>query len=415
MHNGGRGFLVLGSVFLVVTGGEALYADMGHFGRGPIKLGWFALVLPSLVINYFGQGALLLSNPAAIENPFYLLAPVWAQWPMTILATMATVIASQALISGAFSLTVQAVNLGYLPRLKWVQTSAEHQGQVYVPAINWFLLASCLALVFAFGSSSKLAAAYGVAVTLTMVITTLLIASVARHRWGWSTFKLAAVIIPLLAVDLAYVGANIFKIPAGGWFPLGVGLAGFTIFTTWRKGRRIVTARIEKDELTVETFVRNLKKNQPLRHPGTGVYLHRLPGRVPPSLLANLKANESLHESIVFVSVVTDSRPRVVPAERTEVVHHPLGFHELIMRYGYADRPTLADDLASFDINGLDFDPERTTYFLGRERIMVTERPGMAMWREHLFAFLLRNSGDPAVYFGLPPDRSVDIGTHIDI
>ena len=388
---------------------------MGHFGRGPIKLGWFALVLPALVLNYFGQGALLLKNPAAIENPFFLLAPTWAQWPLTILATMATVIASQALISGAFSLTVQAINLGYLPRMRTVQTSAHHRGQVYVPAVNWFLLVSCLALVFAFGSSTKLASAYGVAVTLTMVITTMLIASIAKHRWGWSTTKLVAVLVPLFVVDLAFVGANIFKIPDGGWFPLAVGFVGFVIFTTWRKGRRIVAARIEKDELTVETFVRSLKANPPARHRGTGAYLHRLSGRVPPSLLANLKANESLHESIVFVSVVTDNKPFVIPAERTELVHHDLGFHELVMHYGYVDTPTLANDLATFDINGLDFDPDRTTYFLGRERIEVTDRPGMAMWREHLFAFMLRNSGDPTTFYGLPPERTVDIGTHIDI
>jgi KUP system potassium uptake protein len=367
------------------------------------------------VLNYFGQGALLLSNPAAIENPFYFLAPSWAQWPLTILATMATVIASQALISGAFSLTVQAINLGYLPRMRTVQTSPEHRGQVYVPAVNWFLLVSCLALVYAFGTSTKLASAYGVAVTLTMVITTMLITSVAKHRWGWSPTKLTLVFVPLLIVDLAFVGANIFKIPDGGWFPLVVGLAGFVIFTTWRKGRRIVAERVERDELTVATFVKSLKSKPPLRHRGTGAYLHRLPGRVPPSLLANLKANESLHESVVFVTVVTDNRPFVIPAERTELVHHDLGFHELVMHYGYIDQPTLASDLATFDINGLDFDPDRTTYFLGRERIEVTDRPGMAVWREHLFSFMLRNSGDPTNFYGLPADRTVDIGTHIDI
>ncbi|MCB1245916.1 MAG: KUP/HAK/KT family potassium transporter, partial [Acidimicrobiia bacterium] len=408
-------FLVLGSVFLVVTGGEALYADMGHFGRLPIKRAWFAIVLPALVINYFGQGALLLSNPEAIENPFYLLAPSWAQLPMTVLATMATVIASQALISGAFSLTVQAVNIGYLPRIRYVQTSDEHQGQVYVPSINWFLLGSCVMLVFAFGSSTRLAAAYGVAVTLTMIITTALTASVARNSWGWSTPTIVAVFAPLFAVDLAFAGANVFKIPSGGWFPLVVGVAGFLIFTTWRKGRRIVAGRVERRDLSIDTFVESLRGHDVNRHPGTGVYLHRTPGRVPPALLANLKANESLHESIVLLTVITEDRPKVVPAERIEVVDRGLGFHQVVMHYGYSDRPTVGPDLAHHDVPGLDFDPDRTTYFLGRERIKVTERPGMALWREHLFSFLLRNSGDPAMFFELPPARTVDIGTHIDI
>ncbi len=414
-HNGVRGFLVLGSVFLVVTGGEALYADMGHFGRKPIKVAWFTIVLPALVINYFGQGALLLSDPEAIQNPFFHLAPSWAQLPLTILATGATIIASQALISGAFSLTAQAIHLGYLPRMNMVQTSAHHRGQVYVPAINWFLLAACLGLVFAFRSSTSLAAAYGVAVTFTMVITTLLIASVARNRWKWSSTRTAIVIIPLLVVDTAFVVANVFKIPSGGWFPLLVGVAGFTIFTTWRTGRRLLSTQIENRGLTVERFLSDLETNPPSRHPGTGVYLHRSGGRVPPALLANLRHNDNLHETIVFVSVVMDDGPHVLPAARVNVAHHALGFHELTMRYGFMDEPTLASDLATFDINGLDFDPDRTTYFLGRERVAVTDRPGMVQWREHLFAFLNRNSGDPTVFFGLPSERSIDIGTHVDI
>lgn len=415
MHNGLRGFLVLGSVFLVVTGGEALYADMGHFGRKPIKRVWFTLVLPALVINYFGQGALLLGQPGAIESPFFHLAPSWAQIPLTVLATGATIIASQALISGAFSLTAQAIHLGYLPRMRTVQTSAHHRGQVYVPAINWFLLVACLALVFAFGSSTSLAGAYGVAVTVTMVITTMLIASVARHRWKWSKTKTSVVIIPLLVVDTAFVVANMFKIPSGGWFPLLVGIAGFTIFTTWRTGRQLLAVQIENRGLTVDGFLLELEKNPPIRHPGTGVYLHSHAGRVPPALLTNLRHNDSLHETIVFVSVVMSKVPHVLPAARVDLTHHILGFHELSMGYGFMDEPALASDLATFDINGLDFDPERTTYFLGRERVLVTDRPGMAQWREHLFTFLNRNSGDPTTFFGLPTERSIDIGTHIDI
>ncbi|NNF63766.1 MAG: potassium transporter Kup [Acidimicrobiia bacterium] len=413
--NGGRGFLVLGSVFLVVTGGEALYADMGHFGRLPIQWGWFGVVLPALVINYLGQGALLINDPSAIENPFFLMAPSWTHWPMVGLATGATIIASQALISGAFSLTVQAVNLGYLPRLRTVQTSADHRGQVYVPAVNWFLLAACLGLVASFGSSSRLAAAYGVAVTLTMLITTILIASIARNRWGWSRLLTAAVMVPLLVVDVAFVSANLFKIPDGGWFPLVIGLAGFIIFTTWRKGRRIVHARVERRSLAVEDFVTGLAKNPPARHPGTGVYLHRVPGTVPPALLANLRHNDSLHEVVVFLSVITDDKPRVNPAQRSRVIHHADGFHEVEMHYGFTEAPRLGRDLANLLLDDVSFDPDITTFFLGRERIRVTDREGMATWREHLFALLARNAADPSSHFDLPPSRSVDIGTYVEI
>lgn len=415
VENGGQGFLVLGSVFLVVTGGEALYADMGHFGRRPIQVGWFVVVLPALVLNYLGQGALLLSEPDAIESPFYLLAPSWGQWPLTVLATGATVIASQALITGAFSLTVQAVNLGYLPRMRTVQTSPTHRGQVYVPAVNWFLLVACLGLVFAFRSSGSLAAAYGVAVTLTMVITTILIASVARHRWGWSNLRVVAVLAPLFIVDCAFAGANVFKIPAGGWFPLVVGLAGFTVLTTWWKGRHLVDQRQLRDGLTLEAFVDSLESSEPHRHLGTGVYLHRRPGVLPPSLLANLRHNDSLHESVVLVSVITDDTARVHVAERDRVTHHRLGFHELEMHYGFLDRPSLATDLRALDIDGLSFDPDHTTYFLGRERIEAANRPGMWRWRDRLYAVLQRNASDPTASFALPPDRTVDIGTHVDI
>jgi KUP system potassium uptake protein len=388
---------------------------MGHFGRAPIQLGWFGVVLPALVLNYLGQGALLLGDPEAIENPFFLLAPTWAQWPLTALATLATVVASQALITGAFSLTVQAVNLGYLPRMRTVQTSAEHRGQVYVPAINWFLLVACLGLVVAFGSSARLAAAYGVAVTLTMVITTGLIASIAVNRWGWSSLRTGAVLSPLFAVDVAFVVANLFKIPAGGWFPLVIGIAGFIIFTTWWTGRQLVSRRVERKWLTIDDFVESLSHDPPSRHPGTGVYLHRSPGLVPPALLANLRYNDSLHETVVLASAVTVDRPHVHPVEREHVTHHGLGFHEVQLSYGFMDPPTLAHDLESLLIEDISFDPVQTTYFLGRERISVTDRPGMALWREHLYAFLTRNAGDPSLHFGLPPERSVDIGTHIDI
>ncbi|MDH4279610.1 MAG: KUP/HAK/KT family potassium transporter, partial [Acidimicrobiia bacterium] len=413
--NGRSGFLVLGSVFLVVTGGEALYADMGHFGRRPIQLGWFAMVLPALVINYLGQGALLLKDATAISNPFFLMAPGWAHWPLTVLATVATIIASQALITGAFSLTVQAINLGYLPRMRIVQTSAEHRGQVYVPAVNWFLMVACLGLVFAFRSSNRLAAAYGVAVTLTMAITTILIASIALNRWGWSKTRTALILVPLLIIDVAFAGANLFKIPTGGWVPLVVGFAGFTLFTTWWTGRHLLIQRVQRHGLTVDEFVHNLSLNPPHRHSGTGVYLHRRPGMVPPALLTNLRHNDSLHDTVVFLSVVSADRPHVHPAERDHVTHYDLGFHQVDMHYGFTDPTPLAEDLENLLIDDISFDPTQTTYFLSRERVEVSDRPGMAKWRERLYALLSRNAGDPTAHFGLPPERSVDLGSHVDI
>lgn len=413
--NGFTGFLVLGSVFLVVTGGEALYADMGHFGRRPIQTGWFIVVAPALLLNYMGQGALLLDDPGAIENPFYLLAPSWAQWPLTVLATAATVIASQALITGAFSLTVQAMNLDYLPRMRIRHTSHHARGQVYVPVINWLLLFSCLALVVAFGSSTRLAAAYGVAVTMTMLITTLLVADIARHRWGWSPLRIGAALVPLGLLDAAFLGANLFKIPSGGWLPLVIGVAGFVVFTTWRHGRRLLEAQIDHDELSIDEFVRSVRAHAMHRPPGTGVYLHRTPGRVPPVLLANLRHNDTLHDHVVILSVVVGEAAHVPRAARPRLHEHGSGFFSLEMHYGFADDPHLARDLAELTLRQVSFDPDHTTFFLGRERVESTARPGMARWREHLYASLQRNASDPAQYFGLPRDRSVDIGLHIDI
>lgn len=413
--NGIQGFLVLGSVFLVVTGGEALYADMGHIGRRPIQGGWFSIVLPALLLNYFGQGALLLDDPDTIENPFLLLAPEGARLPLIFLSAGPAIIASQALISGAFSLTVQAVNLGYLPRIRSVETSAHHRGQVYVPAINWFLLVACLVLVVTFGPSSRLAAAYGVAVTLTMLITTLLIAAVAYHRWKLSAVVVLAMLVPFAIVDVAFVSANLFKIPAGGWIPLLVGVVGFTLFTTWRTGRILVSRRIERQDLSIERFIDGLSAHPPVRHPGTGVYLHRTPGRVPPAFLANLRYNESLHGSVVFLSVVTDDRPHVPAAQRDEITHYDLGFHELVVHYGFTDEPDLSTHLRETLVPGVSFDPSHTTFFLGREQISATPRPGMAIWRERLFALMSRNVSDPSAHFDLPSDRCVDIGEHVDI
>ncbi len=415
VENGWKGFLVLGSVFLVVTGGEALYADMGHFGRKPIQFGWFAVALPALVINYLGQGALLLENPEAIANPFYLLAPQWARWPLTILATAAAVIASQALITGAFSLTVQAVNLGYLPRMRTVQTSAQHRGQVYVPAINWFLLIACVALVVGFDSASRLAAAYGIAVTLTMVITTLLIGWIARHRWGWSNLKTTLILGPLLVIDTAFASANMFKLPYGGWFPLVVGFAGFVIFTTWWSGRRLLRGRIDRTSISLDDFLENLAERQVHRQNGTAVYMHSRPGVVPPALRTNLRHYGTLHETIAVVSVLTDDRPHVPIEERSNVADRGLGIYEIEMHYGFTDPTTVSTDLTEVSIEDVDFDPRHATYFLGRERIEVRKRGGMATWREHLFAFMSRNASDPTAHFGISPEQAIDIGTHVDL
>jgi KUP system potassium uptake protein len=415
LHNGFTGYLVLGSVFLVVTGGEALYADMGHFGRKPIAMGWYWCVLPALTINYLGQGALLLQEPEALRSPFYLLGPQWAEWPLTILATLATVIASQALITGAFSLTVQAINLDYLPRLRVVQTSSHSRGQVYVPAMNWLLCVACVALVFSFGSSSRLAAAYGIAVTLTMVITTALVAQVARRRWNWSPFKIALILVPLLAIDSAFAVANLFKIPDGGWFPLIVGILGFIGLTTWHSGRVLVADRLERTSRTVEALVAQVAIERPTRQPGIGVYLHRLQGFEPPALTANLRLNNSLHEEVVLLSVVTTDDPEVPADERAIFTNHDYGIHELVLRYGFVESPEINDDLARIKNAPVSFEPSRTTYFLGRERLDVTSRPGMAIWREHLFTLMHRNAADPAAYFHLPNDRTMDIGTYVEL
>ncbi len=413
--NGLRGYLVLGAVFLVVTGGEALYADLGHFGPRPIRTAWFACVLPALLLNYFGQGARLLREPSAIENPFFLLAPNWALWPLTLLATIATVIASQALISGAFSLTSQAINLGYLPSMRVVQTSADHRGQVYVPAINWFLLAACLGLVLSFGSSARLAAAYGVAVTLTMVITTVLVGVYAHRAWDWTMAKIIAVLVPLGIIDVAFAGANIFKIPAGGWVPLLIGASGFIGFTTWRTGRQLVGDKLSQGAKSTEQLIREFTANPPHRHPGIGVYLHRVPGRVPPILKTNLRLNASLHETIIFVAVITDDRAIVPSDQRATVLSRRLAIHEVELRYGFMEQPHVVDDLRATKIEGVDFDPETATFLLGRERVEIAERPGMAIWRDRLFGFMTRNASDPSVHFGLPPERTVDIGTHVAI
>ncbi len=408
-------FLALGAIFLVVTGSEALYADMGHFGRRPIRLGWFVLVFPALLLNYFGQGALLLDDPATIDNPFFRLPPGWAVLPLVILATAATVIASQALISGAYSLTMQAIQLGYLPRVRIDHTSPREIGQIYVPAANWGLMAACVALVVAFGSSTNLAAAYGVAVTSTMLITTALLFVVMRERWGWPAPITAAVGGVFLVVDVAFFAANVLKIPAGGWVPLVVGGAMFTVMTTWHRGRRLVAARLRRGELSLERFIGSITAHPQRRVPGTAVYLYSVPGGTPPALLANLRHSEVLHETVVVASVVVDVVPRVQQARRATVHALGEGFFTVVLRFGFFERPDVPEALEAIVHPGFGFDASDSLFVLGRETVIAGPRPGMAAWREHLFGRLHRNASSAVEHFGLPPEQVVELGVQVEI
>jgi KUP system potassium uptake protein len=413
--NGWTGFLVLGAVFLVVTGGEALYADIGHFGTRPIRLMWFAFVLPSLVINYFGQGALLLRNPEAAVNPFYNMAPAWALYPLVVLATAATVIASQAVISASFSLTRQAVQLGYLPRLRIDHTSAREIGQVYVPAVNWILMISCIGLVIGFGSSSNLAAAYGVAVSTDMVFTTILFFVVASMRFRWKLPLVVSLAALFLTIDLSFWGANIYKIPEGGWFPIVVALTAFTLMTTWKRGRQILDSRLQEESLPFDLFIESVKINPMIRVPGTAVFMFRKAGSTPPSLLHNIKHNKILHEHLVLLTVVTEETPYVEATDRVRIEDYGEGIYWVVARYGFMEDPNVPALLESLDLEGVSFRREHTSYFLGRETLIATKRPGMAIWREHLFSWMSRNSLAATYFFRLPPNRVVELGAQIEL
>jgi KUP system potassium uptake protein len=407
-------FLALGGVFLVATGSEALYADMGHFGTRPIRLGWFSFVFPALTLNYFGQGALLLERPDAIENPFYLLAPDWAVIPLVVLATFATVIASQALISGAYSLTTQAIQLGFLPRQTIDHTSPLKVGQVYVASINWVLMVAAIALVFGFGSSSRLAAAYGVGVATDMVITTILLAIVMRDHWRWKPGLVVAIASAFLIVDLTFFGANITKIPSGGWFPLVVGLAGFAVMTTWSMGRRIIKERRLK-QLPIERFIASIVEHPQTRVPGTAVYMHPEPGMTPPSMLTNLRHHEVLHETVVLVAIIISNHPRIPRARRATSHDLGEGFYQVVLNYGFMNELDVPDALANIVDPEFGFDPTDATYFIGKETILVTELPSMAKWREHLFSMMYRNAAGADRYFLLPHDRVVEVGVQVPI
>jgi KUP system potassium uptake protein len=414
-HNGVQGFLVLGSVFLVVTGGEALYADMGHFGRRPIRIAWFTLVLPSLMLNYFGQCALLLNAPKDVQHPFYSMAPSWALYPLVILATVATVIASQAVISGAFSLTRQAVQLGYSPRFEIVQTSDEAIGQIYIPAVNWVLMIATIGLVLGFRESTNLAAAYGIAVTTTMVITTVLAFVVEREVWGWGTLAAGTLTASFLVLDLSYFGANVVKIPHGGWFPLVVAGLIYLLMATWKLGRKILADRLREEALPLEDFVRNIKPDSPPRVPGTAVFLTTNPAGTPTTLLHNLKHNKVLHETVVLMTVITEEVPWVSPEDRVEVESLDKGVYRLTARYGFTQDPRAQDVLDCAREDGLFLDMMKTTFFLGRETLIPSSRPGMFRWQKRLFALMSRNAQRFTDFFRIPPNRVVELGMQVSL
>ncbi len=409
------GFLALGAVVLAVTGAEALYADMGHFGKNPIRLAWLGLVFPALILNYFGQGALLLSDPSAVEHPFFRMVPSWALYPMVVLATLATVIASQAVISGAYSLTRQAIQLGYCPRLAIRHTSESEIGQVYMPWINWALLAAVLLLVVGFRSSSALASAYGIAVTGTMAIDTILLFFVITRIWKWGQTPAWVICGVLLFVDLAYFAANSVKILQGGWFPLAIAGGVFTVISTWRRGREILFERLRPGAIPIEPFLASIAIHPPQRVPGTAVFLTAGREGVPHAMLHNLSHNKVLHERVVLLTVMTEDVPYVTDENRLEIDDMGEGFYRMSVRYGFKDEPDLPAALQLPNTLGLEFSLMETSFFLSRQTIVPTKAPGMAMWREKLFATMSRNASSATEFFRIPTNRVVELGTQIEI
>ncbi len=408
-------FLALGAIVLAVTGTEALYADMGHFGKSPIRRAWVVFVMPALVINYFGQGALILSDPAAVKNPFYLLAPAWSLLPLVVLATCATVIASQAVISGAFSLTRQAIQMGYCPRLTITHTSEKQIGQIYVPFINWALLIAVILLVIGFKSSSNLAGAYGIAVTLAMLIDSFSLFVVMRRLWLWPTMFALMVAVPFVLIDIAFLASNSLKIPEGGWFPILSGVVVFTLLTTWKKGRAVLMRRLSDDAMPLDLFIQSVEASPPTRVSGTAIFLTSTPNSVPHALLHNLKHNKVLHERVVFLTVLTEDIPAVPTEDRYAAV--PLGceFFQIVARYGFKEDPDIPELLEDCGRRGFVFDMMETSFFVSRETLIATVAPGMALWRERLFVSMSKNATKASDFFSIPSNRVVELGTQVEL
>ncbi len=413
--DGWRGFLVLGAVFLALTGAEALYADIGHFGKRPIRLAWVGFVQPALVLNYFGQGALLMRSPEAAENPFYLMVPEWMLLPTVLLATAATVIASQAVITGAFSLARQAVQLGYLPRMEIRHTSETEIGQIYIPQINWILCLFVLALVVTFQSSSNLAAAYGVSVSGEMCVATLIAYVVARHVWGWSRLRAGAVTAVLITIDLSFFLANVVKIADGGWMPLVVGACLYAIFTTWKRGRQILVERLHESTVPLEPFIARLKDGNPPRVAGTAVFMTGTRDGVPYALLHNLKHNKVLHDRVVLLTVVTEPIPRVADKDRMKLEPLEKNFWRLVLRYGFMEVPNIPRVLRQAGTTGLKIEMMETSFFFGRENLVSKNKPLMPRWREKLFIALSKNAYSATAFFRIPSNRVVELGTQVEI
>ncbi|MDR0776054.1 MAG: potassium transporter Kup [Azonexus sp.] len=409
------GFLALGAVVLCLTGAEALYADMGHFGARPIQYAWIGYVLPALLLNYFGQGALLLANPAAIENPFYLLAPEWGRYPLVILATVATVIASQSVISGAFSMTRQAMQLGYTPRLETQHTSEREIGQIYLPAVNWLMLVAIIVLVVEFGSSSKLAGAYGIAVTGTMLMTNFLAIAVAIRLWRWHPILAVAGALPFIVIDLSFFLANSLKIPDGGWFPLVFGLLIFILLTTWKRGRELLAERLAADAMQLRPFIAGLDRCGISRVPGTAVFMSPDPEAVPHALLHSMKHYKVLHDCVIILSIRVFDVPYVPDIDRVEVHRLPDNFAQVVVHYGFKDEPDIPAALALAATSGLPLEPMETSYFLGRETIIPKLGARMAYWRTLLFIAMFRNASSATAFFNIPSNRVVELGTQVSL
>jgi len=414
-NHGLQGITILASVVLVVTGGEALYADMGHFGKRPIRMAWFIIVLPALLINYFGQGALLLRNPAAVENPFYLLVPEWFLYPMVAIACGAAITASQALISGSFSLTQQAVQLGFSPRVTIRHTSSTEAGQIYIPEVNTLLGIACVGLVITFQNTSNLAATYGVAVTGTMTITTVLFGGVARRRWNWPWWKVLLVCAPLLAVDLAFATANLVKIPDGGWFPLVVAAIVYALMSTWKRGRLIVREHLRGGTLPLDLFVADIAKRGLPRVPGSAVFMTSDASGAPPVLLHHLKHNKMLHERVLVMSLITEEDPYVPPETRLNVTDFGEGIWQVIGHYGFMETPNMPDLLARLPAHGIELKPAGTSFYLGRETLIPTGPSKLARWRKRLFVVMSRNAQSAVSFFDIPPNRVVELGAQIQL